>query len=94
MNKRESEEDRLEKEGWSKRFVACEPRLSEAVEMYQAAGFDVHFEPLSKESECACCIGTEEEDNCRVCFEGTEDQYKIIFTRVKEGQTELEDDLF
>ena len=88
MNKSESEEDRLEKKGWSKRFVACEPRLSEAVETYQEAGFEVHLEPLPKEPECDICIGTEEEDDCRVCFEGTEDLYKIIYTRAKEGQTE------
>ena len=94
MDKNESEENRLEKEGWSKRFMTSEPRLSEAVEMYQEAGFEVHLEPLPKEPECDSCVGTEEEDDCRICFEGTEDLYKIIYTRVKERQTESEDDLF
>jgi hypothetical protein len=94
MNKSESEENRLGIEGWSKRFVASEPRLSEAVEMYQEAGFEVHLEPLPKEPECDGCVGTEEEDDCRICFEGTEDLYKIIFTRAKEGKIESEDDLF
>ena len=94
MNKSESEEDRLRKEGWNKRFVANEPRLSEAVEMYREAGFEVHLEPLSEEPECDSCVGDEEVDNCRICFEGTEDQYKIIFTRAKEGISESEDNLF
>ncbi len=84
MNDSESEV-RLGKEGWSKRFVASEPRLSEAAEMYREAGFEVHLEPLPKEQECDSCVGTEETDSCRICFEGMEDQYKIIFTRVKEG---------
>jgi hypothetical protein len=84
LTKGESEEDRLEREGWSKRFVASEPRLSEAVEMYQEAGFEVHLEPLSKDPICDSCTGTEEGDDCRVCFEGSEDLYKIIFTRAKD----------
>jgi len=94
MNKYEPEEDPLEKAGWIKRFVACEPRLSEAVELYQTSGFEVHLEPLPKEPECESCIGTEKENDCRICFEGTEDLYKIIYTRVKEGGAESEDDLY
>jgi len=75
---------RLEKEGWIKQFIANEPRLSEAVDLYRESGFDVHLEPLPKGQECDSCAGTEdqkEKEECRVCFEGYEDQYKIIFTR-------------
>jgi hypothetical protein len=75
---------KLEKEGWVRQFVANEPRLSEAVDLYRESGFDVHLEPLPKEPECVTCAGTEnqtEQGECRVCFEGFEDQYKIIFTR-------------
>ena len=86
--------EKLEKEGWIRRFVACEPRLSEAVEMYKQAGFEVHLEPLPKEPECDSCSGEEEEDECRVCFDGFEDQYRIIFTRPKQREEESEDDLF
>jgi len=73
----------LENKGWAKRFIACEPRLSEAVETYKEAGFDVHLEPLPKEPECKDCEGNEDQEECRVCFEGFEDQYRIIFTRPK-----------
>ncbi len=38
--------------------------------------------------------GDEGEHECRICFEGFEDQYKTIFTRPKKGEKELEDDLF
>jgi hypothetical protein len=94
LNKSESKEHRLEKEGWSKRFVASEPRLGEAVEMYHKAGYEVRIEPLPKGTECDSCVGTEEDDDCRICFEGAEDMYKTIFTRAKENKTESEDDLF
>jgi hypothetical protein len=75
---------RLEKEGWVRQFVASEPRLSEAVELYRESGFDVHLEPLPKGGECDTCAGVEnrkEQGACRVCFDGFEDQYKMIFTR-------------
>jgi hypothetical protein len=75
---------RLEKEGWVRQFVASEPRLSEAVDLYRESGFDVYLEPLQKGGECHTCAGMEnrnEQGECRVCFEGFEDQYKIIFTR-------------
>jgi hypothetical protein len=73
--------EKLEREGWVRQFIANEPRLSEAVELYKEAGFDVHLEPLPKGQECEGCAGPEEKGECRVCFEGFEDQYKIIFTR-------------
>jgi hypothetical protein len=74
----------LEEEGWVRQFVASEPRLSEAVALYTELGFEVHLEPLPKGQECATCPGTgelKEVEACRVCFEGFEDQYRIIFTR-------------
>jgi hypothetical protein len=83
-SKDQSDRERLEKEGWVKQFVANEPRLSEAVDLYKELGFDVHLEPLPMGRECDTCAGTEghkEKGRCRVCFEGFEDQYKIIFTR-------------
>jgi hypothetical protein len=78
----------LEKEGWVRQFVASEPRLSEAVDLYKESGFDVHLEPLPKGQECDTCTGTEdqkEKGECRICFTGFEDQYKIIFTRRRKG---------
>jgi len=74
----------LEEEGWVRQFVASEPRLSEAVALYTELGFEVHLEPLPKGQECSTCAGTEGHEvkgECRVCFEGFEDQYRIIFTR-------------
>jgi hypothetical protein len=80
--------EELENQGWVRQFVASEPRLSEAAALYTELGFEVHLEPLPKGQECATCSGTEgheESGDCRVCFEGFEDQYKIIFTRRRNG---------
>ena len=98
MNEKKSRITTQEKEGWTRRFVAGEPRLSEAVEAYNQAGFEVCLQPLpNKERECETCPGEEKTDQdgkeCRVCFEGSEDQYKIIFTRPAQGETESKDDL-
>lgn len=75
----------LEEQGWTEQFIANEPRLSEAVELYREAGFEVHLEPLPEEPGCESCTGPGEEKECRICFEGVEDQYRIIYTRRKKG---------
>ena len=98
MDEEKSGETTLEKEGWTRRFVAGEPRLSEAVEAYNQAGFEVCLQPLpTKERECETCPGEEKsrqngEDECRVCFEGFEDQYKIIYTRPSRDERQSVDD--
>ena len=84
----------LEIEGWTRQFVASEPRLSEAVDMYQELGFEVLLEPLPKEPECGTCGGTEEQGECRACFEGFEDRYKIIYTRPLKGRTPAQGEPF
>lgn len=76
MSKRE---DELAKAGWQKRFVAEEPRLSEMVDMYKETGFEVHLEPLATVEEPD--EENEECQSCRICFEGSEDKYQVIFTR-------------
>ncbi len=68
----------LEKEGWTRQFVADEPRLSDAVEAYREAGFEVRLEPLPAEPEGEECAGEQE---CRICFEHAEDRYRLILTR-------------
>ncbi len=93
MSEEKKDTEILEGEGWTRQFIANEPRLSEAVEMYRAIGFEVHLEPLPKGPECETCVGGEDEGDCRICFEGVEEQYRIIFTRPKKGETESEEDL-
>jgi hypothetical protein len=94
MINRKSRIEQLEQEGWTKRFVANEPRLSESVELYKESGYEVHLEPLPKETECESCVGDGKADKCRICFEGFEDQYRIIFTRPTKVVAGIEEDLF
>jgi len=83
MEERLKREDELIKEGWTRRFVANEPRLSEAVELYQFMGYEVHLEPLPPvDSDSA----DGESGECRTCFKGFEDQHKIIYTRPQKGE--------
>lgn len=75
-------EEELIRAGWEKRFVACEPRLSEMVEIYEEIGFEVHLEPLPSKEELER-EGTSscEESNCTVCFDADSERYRTIFTR-------------
>jgi hypothetical protein len=75
-------EEELLRAGWEKRFVACEPRLSEMVDMYREIGFEVHLEPLParedpRAEEGASC----EEKGCTACFDADPERYRVIFTR-------------
>jgi hypothetical protein len=80
--------DELIKAGWMKRFVANEPRLSEAVELYRSMGYEVHLEQLPRVEPVSA---DEDSRECRECFKGFEDQYKIIFTRPQKGKGEESD---
>jgi hypothetical protein len=94
MNSEKSNIENLVQEGWTKQFAASEPRLSEAVEMYKKAGFEVHLEPLPPANETAGSPEDGTNGECRQCFEGFEDQYRIIFTRPNKDGSSLDDDLF
>jgi hypothetical protein len=62
--------------------------------MYQKVGFDVHLEPLPPRSESRNSGPGKEGGECRACFVGFEDQYRIIFTRPKrDKKAAIEDDL-
>ena len=69
----------LEREGWVRQFTADEPRLSEAVELYESLGFEVHLEPVTPD---------ESAEECQICFEKEGDRYKTIYTRPKRGDRE------
>ncbi len=64
----------LEAEGWEERFIAEEPRLSEAVELYESMGYEVYLLPLDEATA----------QECKVCFEGYQSRYKIIYTKKKD----------
>ena len=72
-------EEELVAAGWERRFIACEPRLSEMVAMYKEIGFEVHLEslPSKEEMEQSSC----EESECTACFDVDPERYRTIFTR-------------
>ncbi len=76
----EKEKTLIEK-GWERRFIACEQRLSEVIEMYREIGFEIHLEPLpsKEEMDSEMCEQTE----CTACFDLDRERYRIIFTRPK-----------
>jgi hypothetical protein len=71
-----SRQEELEREGWVRQFAADEPRLSEAVELYDSLGLEVHLEPVTPD---------ESVEGCQICFEVDGDRYKTIYTRPKQG---------
>jgi hypothetical protein len=74
-------EDELIEAGWEKRFVTCEPRLTEMVEMYESIGFEALLEPLPSKEEMD--IESCEDSECTACFDLDRERYRIIFTRTK-----------
>ena len=69
-------ESQLKSEGWTKQFMADEPRLGEASAEYRRLGFEVLLEDVDPS---AC----QENPGCTSCFELPEvaARFKIIFTR-------------
>jgi len=72
-------EEELFQQGWERRFVASEPRLTEMVTLYEESGFEVLLEPLASVEDPD--PDTERCQTCRICFEGVEDDYRVVFTR-------------
>ena len=60
---------------WQRRGTYCEPRLSDVVEMYEDAGFEVRLEPFSPEDVA--------EHECAECMLSDPGRYQTIFTRKK-----------
>ena len=68
----------LERQGWIRRFVADEPRLSEAVELYEFLGYEVRLEPAAFD---------ETSEECKKCLLYQDcDKYKTIYTRPKKKE--------
>jgi hypothetical protein len=84
----------MEKAGWTRQFIANEPRLTEAVSMYKETGFEVTLRDVppadTPAGNTACGSGAD----CRTCFEGLEHLYKMIFTRPLQNSDQiLQEDL-
>ena len=66
----------LEAEGWELQSVLSEPRLSEAVELYEQIGYEVKVLPFDpKEEGCT---------ECTECFKECIGSVFAVYTRRKE----------
>jgi hypothetical protein len=65
---------RLAKEGWTRQFTTSEPRLSEAVQMYQALGFAVRLESVE--------LSDLPSAECGDCYLIKSERYRTIYTRL------------
>ncbi|KYH36566.1 MAG: hypothetical protein AYL30_007420 [Candidatus Hecatellales archaeon B24] len=72
MGGKSPREEELRKQGWIRQFTASEPRLSEAVELYESLGYEVKLEPA---------IPSEANEACRECL--LYEDCKTIYTRPK-----------
>ncbi len=65
--------EELEKKGYERRGVYEEPRLSEIVEMYREAGYEVVLVEYDKNSK----------DGCSVCLDdyAFKGGYKVVYTK-------------
>ncbi len=79
-------------EGWKRRMMASEPRLSEVVKMYESLGFEVRLEPVGPDDPYW------DEEDCTACFIDPEvaERTKMVYTRPRSGShvQDGEDDLF
>lgn len=69
--------EQLERDGWTRRFSATEPRLSEAADNYRDLGLEVLLVPALDLCDRAG------EESCNKCFENDPhpERHKVIFTR-------------
>jgi hypothetical protein len=77
-------EAQLVAEGWTRQFTTDEPRLSEAVEMYEQMGLEVHLGPVVLDPDSGVC---------QICFEQDCHRYQTIWTRPR-GESRQDEDLF
>lgn len=82
--KKMTREEELLAQGWTKQFNMDEPRLSEAVEMYEEMGLEVHLEPV---------VIDPDSEECQMCMEQDCDRYKVIWTRPT-AKSRQDEDLF
>ena len=75
--------DPLEKEGWQRRSILDEPRLSEVVKMYEELGLEVFVREIDPELL----------DAPKSCIESVVGKFKVVYTRPK-TRTGEQDDLF
>ncbi len=73
-----SEQDLLQ-DGWTRCFIADEPRLSEAVQTYQELGFEVMLLPVPPD-----------DSGCTECMQQDPERFRLIYTRKRQDALDFE----
>ena len=68
-------DERLAREGWTKKFTCDASRVEEFMETYESIGFEVRAEPVSEDDP---------DLTCQVCYSGNRKNYKTIYTRPRQ----------
>lgn len=74
----------LRRMGWSRRFTAEEPRLSEWTELYRAMGLEVRQEAFTPDPD----------EECQLCYLLEPQRYRTLYTRPQRDAAADLDDLF
>lgn len=72
----EIKEHPLEKEGWERRSILDEPRLSEVVGMYEEMGLEVLVIEMTPDLA----------DGCEECIAGKQEKLSLVYTRSRGEQ--------
>jgi hypothetical protein len=64
--------NKLEKQGWIKRTILEEPKLSEIIKEYYSLGFDVHLEPVTLEDL---------DQRCDICYKNQIEKFKTVYIK-------------
>ena len=65
----------LASEGWIRRSVSDEPRLSELADLYRESGFEVLLEPLTPDLLAG--------EACTACMLADPSRFRVIYTRLR-----------
>lgn len=70
--------------GWEKRGIYDDPKLTQIVKMYKEIGFSVKVEPFKPGIESGIEPGIETE--CTECIKENPDKYKVLYTKKNEPE--------
>ncbi|MFX1282562.1 MAG: hypothetical protein ACFFB5_02870 [Promethearchaeota archaeon] len=70
-NEKNTEQSRLEKEGWERKFTIETHRVNEYVELYKSLNQEVRVEP----------VVPGEMEGCAECFKADCNKFRVIYTR-------------
>ncbi len=69
-------DEKLAREGWTKKFTCDASRVEEFAETYESIGMEVRIESVSEDDP---------DMTCQACLAGNREGYKTIYTRPRQS---------